>query len=284
LTSLTVMSLTIDPSDHLVFQRPLNTYRKAVLTLENSQNYPIAFKVKTTAPKQFCVRPNAGRIEAESRIEVQVLLQPMKEEPPLDAKVKDKFLVQSISLEGESDAIHLGEFWASVDKNKKKPIHEHKLRCVYLPLKNAQTSDGEQAAQPESEETRQESPTSAHSFLAQEPASPASDPLEQSIYVPANEVNEVMSERDNSHQSKEVEHLKEVVLKMQLNLNRLEKEKQQLLSNAKLEQKATSSQEKSAPSTKPIPGSYDSQQGALERFPIILLVALFSFIVGYYFS
>lgn len=29
------------------------------------------FKVKTTAPKQYCVRPNAGRIEPKSQVEVQ---------------------------------------------------------------------------------------------------------------------------------------------------------------------------------------------------------------------
>ena len=28
-------------------------------------------KVKTTAPKQYCVRPNSGRIEAGMEVEVQ---------------------------------------------------------------------------------------------------------------------------------------------------------------------------------------------------------------------
>jgi hypothetical protein len=66
------------------------------------------------AQQQYCVRPNSGRIEPGESIEVQgkiapfpshvlhsvrhalaVLLQPMKEDPPLVLKCKDKFLVQS---------------------------------------------------------------------------------------------------------------------------------------------------------------------------------------------
>jgi hypothetical protein len=42
-----------------------------LLRLRNPGVDPIAFKVKTTAPKQYCVRPNAGRIEPGEEVEVQ---------------------------------------------------------------------------------------------------------------------------------------------------------------------------------------------------------------------
>jgi hypothetical protein len=47
---------------------------KRTLTVANPNDQPIMFKVKTTAPKQYCVRPNSGRVEPNERIEVQGVL------------------------------------------------------------------------------------------------------------------------------------------------------------------------------------------------------------------
>ncbi|KAG1298791.1 hypothetical protein G6F66_001398 [Rhizopus arrhizus] len=58
----------------------------------------LLFHIKTTAPKQYCVKPNAGRVEPNSSIEVQIILQPFKEEPAEDYKCKDKFLVQTAAF------------------------------------------------------------------------------------------------------------------------------------------------------------------------------------------
>ena len=52
---------------------------------------------------RYCVRPNSGRIEPKKDVEVQVLLQSMKEDPPPDAKCRDKFLVQSIAISPDNE-------------------------------------------------------------------------------------------------------------------------------------------------------------------------------------
>ncbi len=44
---------------------------KEILVVRNPNPEPVAIKIKTTAPKQYCVRPNLGRIEANQSIEVQ---------------------------------------------------------------------------------------------------------------------------------------------------------------------------------------------------------------------
>lgn len=64
------MSVTLTPTQ-LGFERPLTRLVKKVLIIKNSNNFSIAFKVKTTSPKLFCVRPNAGRIESNESVEVQ---------------------------------------------------------------------------------------------------------------------------------------------------------------------------------------------------------------------
>lgn len=39
--------------------------------LTNETGSPAAFKVKTTAPKKYCVRPNTGYVKAGETIDVQ---------------------------------------------------------------------------------------------------------------------------------------------------------------------------------------------------------------------
>lgn len=116
---------------------PLTQLVKRTLTVSNPNNQPVAFKVKTTAPKQYCVRPNSGRIEPGEKVEVQVLLQPMKEEPPSSAKCRDKFLVQSTIITPDYETASLQEIWPIIEKENKSAIHEQKIRCAYLPATTA---------------------------------------------------------------------------------------------------------------------------------------------------
>ncbi|KAL2223404.1 MSP domain protein [Thermoascus aurantiacus ATCC 26904] len=123
------MSIELEPSD-LGFKRPFNREVCQTLHLRNPNRDPVAFKVKTTAPKHYCVRPNSGRIEPGKHVEVQVLLQAMKEEPPLDAKCKDKFLVQSVAITGDMEFQNVTSIF---DKVAKSAIQERKIRVNFLP-------------------------------------------------------------------------------------------------------------------------------------------------------
>ena len=50
---------------------PFTETRTVLLTLTNIKDAPVCFKVKTTAPKQYCVRPNAGVVEPRASADVQ---------------------------------------------------------------------------------------------------------------------------------------------------------------------------------------------------------------------
>jgi hypothetical protein len=63
------MSVEIDPLE-LGFHRPFTVEVSQTLRIKNPNHVPVAFKVKTTAPKQYCVRPNSGRIEPGKEVEV----------------------------------------------------------------------------------------------------------------------------------------------------------------------------------------------------------------------
>jgi len=129
------MSVYLNPSNSLGFNRPLTSLVKKSLTISNPHAQPVAFKVKTTAPKLYCVRPNSGRIEPGTSVEVSVMLQPLKEEPPLNAKCKDKFLIQSTLITPEKDQKSLQEIWTVPEGNtdEANKVHQLKLKVVYLP-------------------------------------------------------------------------------------------------------------------------------------------------------
>lgn len=167
---LTKMSVSLTPSSQLGFNSkslklleiykvmevtwsylgPFTKVVQRILTVTNHNEQPVAFKVKTTAPKvctfsrfvsskhidltiavnvdilcQTELRKNRGwpdcrgsRCVSRSPFVAQVLnvayfsstsvlLQAMREEPPLSIKCKDKFLVQSTFITPEKEALSL---------------------------------------------------------------------------------------------------------------------------------------------------------------------------------
>lgn len=54
----------------------------------------------------------------------------MKAEPPLDAKCRDKFLVQSVAITSDKEFVNVAQIWDSVEKSD---ILEKKIRVVWQP-------------------------------------------------------------------------------------------------------------------------------------------------------
>ncbi|OAA56855.1 MSP domain protein [Cordyceps fumosorosea ARSEF 2679] len=123
------MSIDVEPLE-LNFRRPFTVEVSQTLTIRNTSAAPLAFKVKTTAPRQYCVRPNAGRIEPGQSFDVSVLLQAMKADPTPDTKCRDKFLVQSAPITGDKEFTSIAEVLDNTDKGLKE---ERKIRVNWLP-------------------------------------------------------------------------------------------------------------------------------------------------------
>lgn len=124
------MSINLDLDNNISFERPLTRIVKQSIKITNNNATPVAFKVKTTAPKLYCVRPNSDIIPPGKTADVQIMLQAFKEEPALDVKCRDKFLILSAVVNDEN--VDLQEFWSHTEANAKSSIHERKLRCVYI--------------------------------------------------------------------------------------------------------------------------------------------------------
>ncbi|KAF9452974.1 PapD-like protein [Macrolepiota fuliginosa MF-IS2] len=139
------MSVVLNPNRNLGFRRPLTQVVKRSLTITNQNSQPVAFKVKTTAPKLYCVRPNSGRVEPGESVDVSVMLQPLKEEPPLNSKCKDKFLVQSTLITPEKETMALHDLWLSPDMTDEGTVQQQKLRVLYLPAEEGPLEEEEES-------------------------------------------------------------------------------------------------------------------------------------------
>jgi len=127
--------LKVSPNE-LNFAPPLNRTITNLLKLHNTGQELISYKVKTTAPKRYCVRPNTGIINPNEQVQVQVVLN-FSKDPPLTLKSTDKFQIQSVIVKvppGQKvDATSLKNVWSSTPKDH---IMKQKLRC-YFSSKNS---------------------------------------------------------------------------------------------------------------------------------------------------
>lgn len=99
------------------------------MQLANRTDGYIAFKVKTTSPKKYCVRPNSGIVPPRSTSDVIVTMQAQKEVPP-GMQCKDKFLVQSaVVTEGLAVKDITGEMFKKESGNV---VDEVKLKVLYV--------------------------------------------------------------------------------------------------------------------------------------------------------
>ena len=70
----------ITPSD-LKFRFQLNKQLLGNININNTTDKRVAFKIKTTAPKKYVVRPSSGVTDLKSSASVQVIMQAQKDYP-----------------------------------------------------------------------------------------------------------------------------------------------------------------------------------------------------------
>ncbi|KAF8506438.1 hypothetical protein JB92DRAFT_3098416 [Gautieria morchelliformis] len=146
------MSVTLNPSAYLGFHRPLTEHKvKRTLTITNHNALPVAFKIKVSASKLYCVRPNAGRIEPGESVAVMVHLYPMSVEPPLHVICRDKFLVQSTMITPDKENLCLAEIWNPTESRSGVQVYHQKIKVMYLPPEGQCLEVEEAAAYPSRE-------------------------------------------------------------------------------------------------------------------------------------
>nr|XP_054527622.1 vesicle-associated membrane protein-associated protein A isoform X1 [Pan troglodytes] len=126
--------LVLDPPTDLKFKGPFTDVVTTNLKLRNPSDRKVCFKVKTTAPRRYCVRPNSGIIDPGSTVTVSVMLQPFDYDP--NEKSKHKFMVQTIFAPPNTSDMEA--VWKEA---KPDELMDSKLRCVFeMPNENDKLS------------------------------------------------------------------------------------------------------------------------------------------------
>lgn len=127
--------LALEPPYELRFRGPFTDVVTSELKLGNPSEKRVCFKVKTTAPKRYCVRPNSGLIEPGQDVTVAVMLQPFDYDP--NERNKHKFMVQTMfAPDGPIESQEA--LWKEA---KADQLMDSKLKCVFeLPVDTQQNN------------------------------------------------------------------------------------------------------------------------------------------------
>lgn len=128
--------LIFEPQSELRFRGPFSEAPvTSYIILTNPTSHKVFYKIKTTAPKRYCVRPNAGCIPPNGVSKIAVTLQPFDFDP--EEKNKHKFMVQTYIPPSDDDEEDYLDLWKEIHPTK---LMDHKLKCVFEnPLANTVT-------------------------------------------------------------------------------------------------------------------------------------------------
>lgn len=115
----------VHPEKALEFPLVLYSSVTCPLVLENITSSTVAFKIKTTAPRGYLVRPSSGLIQAGQSKEIQVILQPLQSVE--QASPSHRFLIQTTLCESGIEQL-TKDFWQELSKEQ---LFEHRLTVIF---------------------------------------------------------------------------------------------------------------------------------------------------------
>ncbi|XP_067933480.1 vesicle-associated membrane protein-associated protein A-like [Watersipora subatra] len=117
------MALKVQPEDIIQFKGSLTEVVTTDVSLTNQCEEPLAFKVKTTAPRRYAVRPNSGSLTPGETLTISVMRQPADTDVP--EKARHKFMIQSVKVKPGQN---LATVWTDTDPST---FMETKLRVQF---------------------------------------------------------------------------------------------------------------------------------------------------------
>ncbi|XP_035678493.1 vesicle-associated membrane protein-associated protein B-like isoform X6 [Branchiostoma floridae] len=260
--------LILEPSGELKFKGPFTEVVTSNLKLNNPTDKRVCFKVKTTAPRRYCVRPNSGVVEPSSSINVSVMLQPFDYDP--QEKNKHKFMVQSMfAPEGGIDnetMINMvsDKMWKDADQTQ---LMDSKLKCVFELPPEALQNDLDAAK--EAKEVAAVPPVKPN---IPKPSPEAKRPVPQEATVAVKAVN-VGSSASDSDMKKVLDECR----RLQAEVSKLQAENAQIKDDGLRQRKATPSDNTQTFTTEFAPVE---QRSAIPPVLYLLAALILGFIIG----
>lgn len=174
-------------------------------TITNNSDQSIAFKVKTTAPKFYCVRPNAAVVAPGESVKVQVILLGLAKEPGEDFKCRDKFLVITLPAPYDLGEKSVAEAWPELEAEFKQKAISKKIKVRYLLDRQEKSHAVEQpAGEPQQQAQAQQNEVPLVQETHPEHAAESVQTIDQTRSVEEEKVSEPVKQTSPSEPEKQV--------------------------------------------------------------------------------
>uniref|UniRef100_A0A8C9WUI5 Motile sperm domain containing 2 n=1 Tax=Sander lucioperca TaxID=283035 RepID=A0A8C9WUI5_SANLU len=124
--------LDVSPAEELSFGSG-ETEKKSLIILSNITKNQVAFKVRTTAPEKYRVKPSSSSCDPGASVDIVVSLHGGSQASP-----QDRFLVMAAEMDNAGSQ-ELSQFWKEVPKSRSWNTGMHLLRCHVLESIKPQT-------------------------------------------------------------------------------------------------------------------------------------------------
>lgn len=126
--------LNIEPQE-LAFRLELMKQLSCTIRLSNNSTRHVAFKVMTTSPENYSVKPNAGILPPGSARDIEVSMHALEEIPP-NMECNDKFLIKSV-VASPDDTVERSR---KLFNERGQAIEQCKLKVLYVLPSHQQSS------------------------------------------------------------------------------------------------------------------------------------------------
>lgn len=116
--------LSLQPSEFVIFEKK-NVDTMAKVVIKSISKIPVSFKVQTTSPEKFRVRPRCGVLAANESVDVGIWL---KQEHELSTEDKDKFLIMGMPTGSDCSNADVADLWRCKPANS-PDVEHHRLVC-----------------------------------------------------------------------------------------------------------------------------------------------------------
>lgn len=242
----------------LNFRFQLNKQLLASISMNNPSDKRVGFKIKTTAPKKYVVRPSSGVVEPRSSMAVQVIMQAQKEYPADFQNCKDKFMVQTTAMSSDEQLDK-----ETFNKDVRKELKEHRLKVV-LEGPAAPPSPVPEANENDDESARAAAAAATAAAAGPEPTAVPVSTGDARLRSTLNNLSDVTTE--NSGLKAEVDKLRKERDDLRRQLDTMQ------FQSASAKQSAAKQATAQAP-----------RAGGMLSIIYIILVAIMAFLAGHYF-
>jgi len=168
--------LSLTPNDQLVFQLFFQKSVSNSLEIKNISTDPLTFKIKTTNPSRYLVKPSQGVLAVNETKTIHIAIVPKEVSILVEQGVhncNDKFLVQSTIIDESTfdDAVNLdfdkqNEFLSKLWTNAQENVSRQKIQVRVLPPNDQIPLSAEESAEKSDQIKGETDASSGSEFMA----------------------------------------------------------------------------------------------------------------------